>query len=609
MPAKSLKLLIRENDRTTFETPLAAPLVLGRQQAEDVKHGLGPCTLIPAHGSEPARLIVVPNDKKNVGRRHLFLEPLPTGTVRVSNGSQVPVPRSDGPPIPAGASVELTPPFTLLLSGRSISIVDGDSFDEHGVRGLDDMTLGPASLAGLSRRAQSFPDLQPGQTDAVMGWLQATLGVLQSAVGSSDFLHRAAEALVQIVGLDSGRALLLDGEDWHVAARNGDGPEPPDWKPSRHVLNRVRAEKKTFWQRGGQPDNDSASLAAVGGIVAAPLLDRHDTVIGALYGERFRATPFPGRSGRLQPQLVDLLAFAVSTGLARQEQERAALELRVQLGQFFNRELSEQLARDPTPLRASEKTVSLLFCDVRGFSSFSEALGPERTMTWMNEVMGALSECVLAEGGVLVDYVGDELFAMWGAPEEQSDQQERAVRAGLAMLDRLPGLNDQWRSALGMDMGIGVGINSGTASVGNTGSRFKFKYGPLGNAVNLASRVQGLTKYLGVPLLVTRATREALGQGFIARRVVKTRVVNINEPVDLFQIDAAGDTDRAGFFAASEAALDALEKGDFANAASRSGSLLEQNRGDGPLRLILSRASAAIFNPASFDAVWEPPGK
>jgi adenylate cyclase len=211
---------------------------------------------------------------------------------------------------------------------------------------------------------------------------------------------------------------------------------------------------------------------------------------------------------------------------------------------------------------------------------------------------------------VLVDYVGDELLAMWGAPEEQPDQAARAVRAGLAMLAALPAVNGRWQGALGGPTEVGVGINTGPAQVGNTGSELKFKYGPLGNTVNLASRVQGLTKYLKCRLLVTRATRERLGEGLIARRVVKTRVVNIEEPVDLYEVEAAGSEQRRHFFAESEAALDALESGDYALAARQAGTLLLDQRGDGPLLLTLSRASGALMQDGrGFDLAWEPPGK
>src|SRR5205807_8795956 len=144
----------------------------------------------------------------------------------------------------------------------------------------------------------------------------------------------------------------------------------------------------------------------------------------------------------------------------------------------------------------------------------------------------------------------------------------------------------------------------------NTGSKIKFKYGPLGNTVNLASRVQGLTKYQRCGLLVTAATREQLNDDFVARRVVKARVVNIEKPVDLFEVERADSGERRTFFADSEAALDALERGDFAQGARQAGLLLLDHSGDGPLLLTLSRAADALMRAGvGFDPVWVPPGK
>jgi adenylate cyclase len=199
---------------------------------------------------------------------------------------------------------------------------------------------------------------------------------------------------------------------------------------------------------------------------------------------------------------------------------------------------------------------------------------------------------------------------MWGAPRLQPDHAERAVRAALGMLGSLPALNAQWREAIGEPLEFGIGLNTGKAHVGNTGSRHKFKYGPLGSAVNLASRVQGLSKYLNCRLVAAAATRRQLGSAFIARRVCRARVVNINEPVEVHEVEAAGDPARAAFFRDSEAALAALEAADFVQATRLAAALLQTHPNDGPVRLTLARASAALAHTGTaFDPVWVPPGK
>src|SRR5262249_55795053 len=191
---------------------------------------------------------------------------------------------------------------------------------------------------------------------------------------------------------------------------------------------------------------------------------------------------------------------------------------------------------------------------------FGRVLGPARTFRWIGDVMGALSECVRAEEGVLVDYIGDELMAMWGAPAPQDDHAERACRAALAMLDCLPGLNEIWQDILGEPIRVGIGINSGLAKVGNTGSPLKYKYGPLGHTVNLASRVQGATKYLKTGILITRETHQQLGPSFATRRVCQVRVVNIDDPVSLYEVVEPGRPGWDDFKIAYETALKAFEE-------------------------------------------------
>src|SRR5437870_10444626 len=120
-------------------------------------------------------------------------------------------------------------------------------------------------------------------------------------------------------------------------------------------------------------------------------------------------------------------------------------------------------------------------------------------------------------------------MALWGAPAKQPDHAPRAARAALAMLRRLPTLDERWRSRVGDPLRVGIGVHSGQAWVGEVGTEHKFKYGPRGHTVNLASRVQGATKYLRVPALVTGATRAGLGDEFAVRRLTRVKVVGPQE--------------------------------------------------------------------------------
>jgi adenylate cyclase len=353
------------------------------------------------------------------------------------------------------------------------------------------------------------------------------------------------------------------------------------------------------------------SLAGVKAVVAAPILNPQGDAIGALYGDRRQEASFVAHPiTRLEAMLVDLLASGVAAGLARVEQEQAALRARVQFEQFFTPQLARQLEIRPELLRGQDASVSILFCDIRGFSRISERLGPEGTVEWIRAVMGALSECVQEHGGVLVDYIGDELMAMWGAPEEQPDHAQRACRAALAMRARLPSLNARWQPVLHEEMDVGIGVNSGVARVGDIGSALKFKYGVLGNTVNLCSRVQGATKYLKTPALVTEATRSQLGPEFALRRLGRVRVVNIVDPVTLYELAGAPAPAWERLRQTYEEALASFESKQFRLAARKLGELLHEHPDDGPSLVLMARTvNCLVDEPLTFEPVWELPGK
>lgn len=281
--------------------------------------------------------------------------------------------------------------------------------------------------------------------------------------------------------------------------------------------------------------------------------------------------------------------------------------------QHFTPELARELARNPDPMKmqARQAEVSVMFCDIRGFSAVSERLGPAQTIAWLGGVMGEFSSIVIDHGGVLVDYTGDELLAMWGAPNEQPDHALLACRTALEILERLPALNAEWRPIVGAETEVGIGINSGDALVGNVGTHRKFKYGPLGTAVNLASRVQGATKFLKTPLLLTGETAGRVRGLYPTRRLCRVRVQNINAPVDLHDLPGPGGPsgwiDLARIY---EEALAAFERGAFAEADTRLDEFLAAVPHDGPARGLRARIEAERTGlETEFDPVWSLPGK
>jgi hypothetical protein len=199
---------------------------------------------------------------------------------------------------------------------------------------------------------------------------------------------------------------------------------------------------------------------------------------------------------------------------------------------------------------------------------------------------------------------------MWGAPVHQPDHAQLACMAAVDMLGSLPALNERWETILGEQLNIGIGLNTGVARVGNTGSAQKFKYGPLGNPVNLASRVQGATKYLKCPLLLTQYTHAKLDERFPSRKLCSVRVVNIKQPVDLYELVPSDRPHWAEIKSKYEEALRLFNDSSFRLSARVLGNLLAEVQDDGPSMVLMSRAVNALVNgPEEQHPVWDLPGK
>jgi adenylate cyclase len=570
-------------------------------------------------------------DEDTLSRRHALLEAVSGGRVRLTNLSEkVPIRLPDGTDLPVAKKGESPPtrelplPAEMHIGRRRVRIDDLERrIEESDRRGAQLHSLPPTLLTPgqHSMGATRFPSALSAAAENVeieelLRWLQTTVNVLQSAANSTDFFQKAADAVVEIVGLHSGRMLLRENDTWKTVAEHrptslrSNRPLTP---ASSHVLQRVVQEKRTFWQSQDLTALAVAeSLAGVEVVVAAPILDAADNVIGVLYGD-CRCDPRAATRPlitKVEAMLVELLAGGVATGLARIEREKKIIEADVRFSQFFTPELARQLTLHPDLLKGRDSEVTLLFADIRAFSRISERLGPSKTVEWVGDVMGELSDCVLAHRGVLVDYIGDELLAMWGAPEEQADHARLACRGALDMLARLPALNERWQTALGEPLGLGIGVNTGLVRVGNMGSKHKFKYGPLGHHVNLASRVEGATKFLRTTLLITEFTQAGLGDEFHTRRLCQVRVVNIEKTINLYELVSAGNDDWRDVKARYEEALAAYEQSQFRKASRLLGGLLLQYPDDGPSLVLMSRAvNALVDEGAKFSPVWELPGK
>ena len=577
--------VIDEDKKTVFVSDYSKRVEIGRQERGE------PGPYSSKEKEDRWRLVIAPLTEDTVSRHHLWLEPLADGRLRIKNSSKaVPIRLTSGDEVRPGEARDFSIPAQMMLGRKTIRIVATDAMAGN-LQELPEATLPPGAFDHLATRMAGMPlPLAGGDQKGMILWLRAAMEVLQAAASTSDFFEKAAAAAAEMVGLDSASVWLRRDGEWvqqayQISPRITSFPRVP---ASNRVLNLVLQRAKTLWDKPEGAVSSSSSLDSIAAVVAAPILNRKGEVIGALYGDRF-LTSSPSKQGaeitEVQAMLVELLAGGIAAGLERLRHEQAALEARVQFEQFFTRDLARQLEQNPDLLKGRESEVTLLFCDIRGFSRISEKLGPAKTLEWINDVMGHLSDSVLAHQGVLVDYIGDELMAMWGAPSEQPDHAARACRAAMEMIGQLPELSKTWEPVLGEPLDLGIGLNTGMARVGNTGTVRKFKYGPLGTTVNVASRVQGATKHFKARLLITGATRAALDDGFATRRLGKVRVVNIAEPIELHELGPAPCAEWSTMQSAYETALNHFEARDFRPAVRILGNLQIEHPSRRPIAL------------------------
>ncbi len=573
------------------------------RQRRTIQHASGPLEFGRGPEREIPRVVV---EDRFTSRDQLLVKELPSGDVQVENLGSTVITVSDGTELNSQESRALVAPIRLNFGYTSLDIGvipdEAPSLDSS-MQSLSRMnrTVSPISIQSQLRDVGKSPS-----ADTLAEWFARLLSVQRAAAGSGEFYLETARAVVELVGLDQGMVILRRGADWEVIAHHTPLSKRVPRYSSR-VLSQVVTQRRTYFQSFAD-GGEMQSLAEVEAVVASPIFDAEDQVIGAVFGSRdLRMAAGPRGIQPLEAQFVQLLAGAVSAGLSRLESEAEAARARIQFEQFFSPELAEALARDPGVLAAQEREITILFADLRGFSRISERIGASTTYHLLSDILDRLTNQIMDHRGVVIDYYGDGLAAMWNAPTEVRNHAEMAVQAARAMQDEMPAINVTWAERLGGLIRLGIGINTGFSQVGNAGSKRRLKYGPRGHAVNLTSRVEAATKVLGVPCLVTEATHYVLPAKYETRRVCRARLTGMIGPVDLYELSPHDASSQwHGLKALYEQALLLYEQ-DNAAACLRVCRDMEERGyvGDVPTMLLAHKAEARLATPsAEFDPVY-----
>jgi adenylate cyclase len=319
------------------------------------------------------------------------------------------------------------------------------------------------------------------------------------------------------------------------------------------------------------------------------------------------------------PVLAIIAAYLVSTGVSFYREERQRAYIHSAFDRYLSPVLVKQIADNPglLELGGEERQMTVLFCDIRKFSSLSETLAPQQIIRFLIAFLTPMCDILLARKATIDKFIGDAVVAFWNAPLDDPQQYENAARAALAMTERLRGLNRDKGKDWPGQIAIGIGLNAGPCCVGNMGSAQRLSYSLIGDTVNLASRLEGLTKFYGVEIAIGAALHAELGQ-FACIELDRVRVVGRHAPETVHAL--LGDETMAtseGFSAFSaqySQMLSAYRAQDWQTASALLDALAGQamERGLGKLLAIYQQRIAdfsAAPPPPGWDGVFESVSK
>jgi adenylate cyclase len=273
--------------------------------------------------------------------------------------------------------------------------------------------------------------------------------------------------------------------------------------------------------------------------------------------------------------------------------------------QYLSPIVIEKLMQDPDRLQlgGEEKTLSIFFSDIQGFTSISEGLTPTELTSLLNTYLTAMTDVIHETGGTIDKYEGDAIIAFWNAPLEQEDHAKRAVRAALTCQATLAAMRPGLKTQYGSDIHVRIGVNTGPVVVGNMGSHQRFDYTFLGDAGNLAARLEGINKQFGTFLMISEFTKDAISDEFPSRELSRVRVVGKALPVTVYEPFLVDDySKRDTELKAFDEALQLYYAGSFSTAQAQFQALADSD----PTARIYAKRCATLNEapPPDWEGIW-----
>ncbi|MEL7498028.1 MAG: adenylate/guanylate cyclase domain-containing protein [Planctomycetota bacterium] len=430
---------------------------------------------------------------------------------------------SSGPRIHRGRKVELTLPLNFCIGQTQFQLVD-----QNASHPTDD------GLTTISQKLLTDRECQvsPGP-ETLAAWLETLSDLQRMAAGTQPLFDLATQAVFNPGGLDGCMLLQRVEGQWRIIGSHL--PYPDNGIGFREDLVVAAFESGETLYHDAMVIDKREQLDDLHTAVVCPVIDAEDQASAVVYGFRSLHRRNLRKGIRfLEAQFVQVVADSLSAGMIRLNSEAEAARSQVLLQQAFAPKIARQLQYGTEVLQPRTQEVTVLFADLRGFSSIAEQSGVDTTFRLLANVMDQFSNAITDLDGVIIDFYGDGISAFWNAPVIQPEHAVLACQAAIEIIDCIPELNRSWAAAIGRPVQVGVGIHTGSAMVGNSGSRSRLKYGPRGMTVNVASRLESLTKELQVPLLISGTTAERIQGVFETKKLQSVPLKGHESAIDLY---------------------------------------------------------------------------
>jgi len=312
------------------------------------------------------------------------------------------------------------------------------------------------------------------------------------------------------------------------------------------------------------------------------------------------------------PEGALAVTFAAAATVEYLTEGKQRRQLRTVFDKYMAAEVVDEIMRNPEAIRlgGEKKELSVIFSDIAGFTSISEQMDPEKLVDLLNRYLSAMTEIILRHRGNVNKYLGDGIMAIFGAPRGEPNHASLACFAALDSQAELAGLREQWKAEGRPEIHARIGINSGQLVVGNMGSQARMEYTAMGDAVNLASRLEGANKFYDTSILLGPRTYELAAGDIEAREIDRLRVKGKQEPVVVFELLARKGNlpdARRPAIEAYRTGLDAYKRRDFKTAVTQFEAALALDPQDGPARVYMGRAKEYLIAPPpeEWDGVYE----